>query len=126
MRAQTSVLPLSGYGRLLKKPKLHKSNAKLTAYSGTAIKVTGKCRVSILYKRKMFPVHEHIVADTKSTPILRLKTCKRLNLIRGMYQVNSNSAFLEEFEDCFGELGTFLKEYHMAYSKFNAGSTKQE
>ena len=54
-----------------------------------------------------------IVADIKSTPILGLDTCKRLNLVQRMYQVDSTPAFLEEFEDCFGELGTLPKEYHI-------------
>ena len=45
--AQANVLPLNVYRCLLKKPKLHKSNAKLTTYNGTTIKVLGKRIVSI-------------------------------------------------------------------------------
>ena len=100
------MLPLNVYRCLLKKPKLHKSSAKLTAYNGTTIKVLGECIVSIPFKGKKFPVL-FIVAETKSTPILGLDTCKRLHLV---HQVGSTPAFLEEFEDCFGELGTLPKE----------------
>ena len=98
---QANVLTLNVYRCLLKKPKLHKSNAKLTAYNGTTIKVLDKCIVSIPFKGKRFPVL-FIVADTKSTQILGLGTCKRIHLVQRMYQVDSTPAFLEEFEDCFG------------------------
>ena len=110
--AQANVLPLIVYRCLLKKLKLHKSNPKLTSYNGTTIKVLDKCKVSIPYKGKKFPVL-FIVANTKSKAILGLGTCKRLNFVQRMYQVDSTPAFLEEFEDCFGELGNLPKEYHI-------------
>ena len=96
-----------------KKPPLKKTENKLTAYNGTSIDVAGKCILRVKHRNKIFPVL-FIVDDTKSTPILGLRACTRLNLIQRIFGINdSYPSFRSEFEGCFGEIGTLPKEYHI-------------
>ena len=110
--AQVDVLPLRCYRRLRKPAKLHKTSSKLTAYSGHKIKVVGKCIVYLRRNGKIYPVL-FTVADTNSPPILGLKSCLRLNLIKRVDSIDVLPSYLSNFEDCFGELGTLKKEYHI-------------
>ena len=79
--AQCNVLPKEVYNQLLDKPKLKKTSVKLSAYNGTEIPVSGNCLPKIKHKHTLTHVL-FIVADTKSSPILGLKTSSNLNLIK--------------------------------------------
>ena len=80
--AQANILPLHIYYSLENRPRLHKTNIKLSAYNGESIPVKGKVVVRIEKgKNKSFLV-QFIVVPTKSNPIIGLKTCERLNLIK--------------------------------------------
>lgn len=99
----------------------------LTAYNGSDIPVMGKC-VARINKGKMrdIPVL-FVVADTKSPPILGLKTSVNLNLIHRIMDVRkeeqdetstrkeyaSSIEFLKEYEECFGELGCLPNKHHI-------------
>ena len=96
--AQVNVLPLDVYNSLQKKPKLHRSKVKLTAYDGGGITVKGKYAAFLKTEaKKDYPV-QFFVVPTKSPPIIGLETCQILNLIN---------------EDVFGELGCIPGEYHI-------------
>ena len=53
--AQANIAPQSYFRTLKSKPKLHKRNAKLTAYNGSSIPVKGPCILNIELKRKPYP-----------------------------------------------------------------------
>ena len=91
--AQTNILPQHIYYSLEDRPRLHKTNIKLTAYNGESIPVKGKVVVRIEKgKNKSFPV-QFIVVPMKSNPIIGLKTCERLNLIKRVMLINDSSSF---------------------------------
>ena len=111
--AQANILPYTYYQRLKNRPKLHKSNSKLSAYSGAQIKVVGKCVAFVQHKEQSIPIL-FIVADTTSSPILGLKSSTRLNLIQRIHEINKDVPdYALHFEDCFGELGTLQEKYHI-------------
>ena len=110
--AQANVMPKSEYLKLIRKPKLKVTRAKLTAYSGSSIPVLGKCILRISHKKRMVPIM-FIVADTNSPPILGLNTCEKLNLIKRVMVVNEDiPEVVKEFSDCFGALQHPLVECH--------------
>ena len=64
-------------------------------------------------KNRLVPVL-FIIADTCSSPILRLKTSENLNLIKRVLHVNSSvTNFTEEYSDCFGEIGCLPGTHHI-------------
>ena len=112
--AQVNVLPEHVYNSLQKKPKLHHTKVKLSAYDGGRITVKGKC-VAFLKREanKAYPV-QFFVVPTKSPPIIGLQTCQNLNLIKRVLSLDEkNSHFFDAYEDVFGELGCIPGEYHI-------------
>ena len=53
--AQANIVPENCFRTLKSKSKLHKPNAKLTAYNGSRIPVKGSCILNIELKRKPYP-----------------------------------------------------------------------
>ena len=53
--AQANNVPGNRFRTLKSKSKLHKPNAKLTAYNGSRIPVKGSCILNIELKRKPYP-----------------------------------------------------------------------
>ena len=88
--AQCNVLPKVVYNQLLDRPKLKKTSVKLSAYNGTEIPVSGKCLAKIKHKNTVTHVL-FSVADTKSSPILGLKTSSNLNLIKRIMKIDSHA-----------------------------------
>ena len=105
--AEINVLPKSVYNNLLKRPKFKSTNIKLSAYNNTDIPVLGKCIASITYKNSVNPIL-FVVADTDSTAVLGATTCDKLQLIKRLYKIDASlPQFLDQYEACFGEIGTF-------------------
>ena len=98
---------------MLNRPVLHKTSTRLTAYNNEPIKVQGRCLLNIKHKSRIHPTL-FIVADTKSQPVIGLKTCTKLNLIKRINEIKDIFPdFVSEFSDCFGEVGTVNKPYHI-------------
>lgn len=86
------------------------TSAKLTAYSGEQIPVSGKTTVPCFYKGKRYSV-EFVVATVQSAQsILGLTTCEEMLLIQKVCKVSSShpsgiEKITQEYADTFGELG---------------------
>ena len=89
------------HNHLRDRPKLKKTSVKLSAYNGTEIPVSGTCLAKI--KHKITVTHVlFTIADTKSGPILRLKTSSNLNLIKRVMKVDSHAQdYFESYGNCF-------------------------
>ena len=111
--AQANILPQLIYYSLENRPRLHKINIKLSAYNREPIPVKGKVVVrEEKSKNKSFPV-QFIVVPMKSNPIICLKTCERLNLIKHVMLINDSDPSIFDQYDAFGELGCLPGEYHI-------------
>ena len=110
---QCNVFPKVVYNQLPDRPKLKKTSVKLSACNGTEIPVSKKCLAKIKHKNTV--THAlFVVADTKSSPILGLKTSSNLNLIKKVVKVDSHAQdYFESYGDCFGELGTLSGVHHI-------------
>lgn len=104
------------FRKLVQKPRLNKSKAKLSAYNGTNIPVKGSCILSVEHKNSRFSVL-FLVADIDSLPIIGLQTSMKLNLIKRIMKVDSKSSipdYLKECSDCFGPIGCLnVPEHHI-------------
>ena len=109
--AQANVISTKLYRKLNPRPTLHKTKTKLTAYNNQPIKVEGRCIVNLLHKSVKYPTL-FIVAETESSPVIGLQACQRLNLVKRI-DTNSNSDFINEYSDCFGEIGTLNTTHHI-------------
>ena len=116
--AQVNVLPKSQYNKLLKRPKLLKSSTKLKAYNGSSIPVAGKCIVTVTHGGESTSV-SCVVAEIEAVPILGLKTSASLRLIERVMSVENVKvpAYVSEYADCFGELGTLPKKHHITIDR---------
>ena len=77
--------------------------------------------MNIKLKRKTIPVL-FIVADVTSQPVLGLKISIQLNLIKRIMNIDKTPnpklpSYLNEFKDCFGEIGHLCNEHHIVIDK---------
>ena len=99
--AQCNVIPVESLENISPKPDLQPVNVKLSAYNGSKIPVVGKFSSTLDHKNNSFKV-SFIVADSESVPILVLKTSERLQLIKRICRIETNSeTFFSEFHDSF-------------------------
>ena len=112
--AMCNVLPQNVYNLLEKRPKLHKTKVKLSSYGGESISVVGKVIARIQKgQNKSYPV-QFIVVSAKANPIIGLKTCEQLNLIKHVSMINNvDSTIFDDFDDLFGDLGCLPGTYHI-------------
>ena len=112
--AQVNVLPENQIESLQRKPRITKSTTTLSAYNGSNIPVKGKCTLDIHHRGKNVPLL-FIVADTNSLPIIGLNSSKQLNLVKRILciSISQKRNFLNEYKDCFGEIGTLPKVHHI-------------
>ena len=100
--AMCNVLPQNVYNLLEKRPKLHKTKVKLSRYGGESIPVVGKVIAKIQKgQNKSYPV-QFIVVSAKANPIIGLKTCERLNLIKRISMINNaDPTIFDDFDELF-------------------------
>ena len=79
--AEANILPISTYSKFPFKPPLHPTNTKLTVYGGTSLYPIGICSLDCNAKGLQHNV-EFFVLDVDSQPILGLKDCEQMGLIK--------------------------------------------
>eukprot|EP00795_Rhopilema_esculentum_P006617 gene6617-12155_t len=102
------------FRRIKQKSPLHKSTIKLSAYSESPFSVVGNFVLNLNHKGKYYHVLFGIV-DIEATTILGLTTCSLLNLVKRVLQVHDNmyAIIIQQFLDCFGEIGKFPCIHHI-------------
>ena len=112
--AQVNVLPKNRIQSLQRKTRITKSTTTLSAYNRSNVPVKGQCTLHIHHRDKNVPLL-FVVADTNSLPIIGLNSSKQLNLIKRILSISNSQKrnFLNEYKDCFGEIGTLPKVHHI-------------
>ena len=112
--AQVNVMPESIYKTLKQKSESKPTKVKLTAYNGSQIPVIGQCEGKINYRGKNVNLI-FIVSSNKSAPILGLDSSVKLKLIQRVMNITQDDSpnFFAEFNDCFGDIGSLPKIYHI-------------
>ena len=101
--AEVNVLPKNVFDKLHPRPKLSRSAVKLSAYNNSV--------ASVQHEGKVYKVL-FMVVKSNTTPILGLNACQRRNLLQRVHMVvvdedlSFKNEVLNEFSDCFGEMGT--------------------
>lgn len=110
--SQVNILPATEYNRLGIQSVLTKATKHLSAYSGTALKTLGQCKLKCAYNERSIVV-DFFIVETQSTPILGMPSCLALELIQLIYTVDTTkppldkNAVLSEFSDVFKGVGKF-------------------
>ena len=113
--AEANILPTATYNKFIIKPPLQPTNVKLTAYGGTSLSPIGVCKLNCNVKGSQRPV-EFFVLNVDSQPILGLKDCEQMGLIRRIDSVVTGQLTKESiksaYKNVFTGLGT-LGKYHI-------------
>lgn len=108
--ASCNVLPLKVLKRVDYKPRLTRSQTKLVSYSGHPLKTLGKTTLLLERHERYIPVEFHVI-DDEVTPLLGLRTCVELSLVRRLDTVgedqgeHSTEGILDSYDDVFDGLG---------------------
>ena len=110
--AQVNVISRKHFNKLLNHPSIKNSDMKLTAYNGSSIPVSGRCILNIKHLGRTYPLL-FVIVDIDSVPILGLKASERLNLIQRVHTIDMTNDILEQYDDCFDEIGTLPKVHRI-------------
>lgn len=115
--AEANVLPLKVFNNmtLSTEGKLHETKVTLLSYGNFELKPKGEVVLKCKHNDNEIFV-KFIVVDVMSKPILGLKTCQVLNLIKKVHILKSNDKdnVINENIDLFQKLGKFPGEpYHI-------------
>ncbi|GBM63219.1 Uncharacterized protein K02A2.6 [Araneus ventricosus] len=111
--AETNVLSYNMVKHL--NVNLTKTETVLIAYGNFKIKPMGKVSLECISNDTIMPI-EFIIIEKRSTPILGLNACVKLNLIQRISQItiDNKSDMLKMYETVFEGLGKFPgEEYHI-------------
>ena len=116
--AQANVIPSDLFNSLKGTPQLKTTKAKLTGFSGSVIPVLGVARMICKYKDKQIDSDFFVVEAEGPPPLLGLRACQELSLIKFVRtvdtaDVNTESSILDEFNDLFEGLGELEGEHHI-------------
>lgn len=104
--------------RIIKKTfpyHIRQTRGCLSGYGGNKLPVTGKCVLPCTHKGKTYMCEFYIV-DVASGPILGLKDCVNMDLvrlIRSVEKTSSNLNGIENYQDVFKGLGCLEELYHI-------------
>lgn len=88
--AKINIPPASEFDKL--QPKPHSAGVKVIAYAGgTPIPVIGRCVTTVHYKAKTHFIH-FIIVPKNVQPLLGVKTCEKLGIVKRVYQVQTNES----------------------------------
>ena len=86
--SEVNILPFHMYESHCSKTNLVPTKAKLVGYFGNSSKPHGEVLLHVEHKHKFYPV-EFMVVDSKN-PIISLSTCKDLNLVRFVDEIEQS------------------------------------
>ena len=113
--AEANILPISTYNKFPLKPPLHPTNTKLTAYGGTSLSPIGVCSLDCNVKGSQHNV-DFFVLDVDSQPLLGLKDCEQMGLIKRIDTVVTGKLTKQyiklTYRNVFTGLGS-LGKYHI-------------
>lgn len=95
--SQVNIIPRSILSQLPVKTDVTRTSARITSYIGDRIPILGKC-----YLRHRNHVLEFYVTETESVPILGLRSCRNLGLVKLTLATQRKSKDYSK-EDIFSE-----------------------
>ncbi|XP_038139714.1 uncharacterized protein LOC119782701 [Cyprinodon tularosa] len=120
--AHVNLLSWEDYKIMTVKSKIHPIKTKVTGYTGERIPVKGGCIATFQHKGQQIQA-QLLIVDANVQPILGLKTCTKLNLVKRVFvvtspgTVNDHDSLMEEYKDCFEGLGCLPGEHKICVDK---------
>jgi hypothetical protein len=117
--ARCNVLPMYIFQNLHSAKQLTKTNTRLLSYSGNVMHVEGEVVLDTYYKGHKFSIQYYVVDHPAAQPILGLKSCEQLNLIRRVEEMRTcpitEEDIFEQYEDLFAtkNIGCLPKIHHI-------------
>lgn len=113
--AQANLMSEADYRQLSVKSKMYPARTRVRGYTGERVPVKGRCVVTFEHRGQRLKAQLLIVAQ-EVQPILGLKACENLNLVKRVYVVASQPQgdqhpFMEEYRDVFEGLGCLPGEH---------------
>ena len=109
------LLPIATYNKLSLKPPLKPTDVKLTAYGGTSLSTLGTCQLDCNVKG-LDHILQFFVLDVDSQPILGLKDCEEMGLIKQIDSIVTGQltkhSIKSIYRNVFTGVGT-LGKYHI-------------
>lgn len=117
--AMANIIPVSYLNQMnFNFNHIQKTRTKLTSYTKHNIQVLGQVDLICKYKSKEVNLLFYVV-NSECSPILGLKACKDLELIKRIEPINKSESnsnlnnILEKFNSVFEGMGCLEKEYHI-------------
>ena len=112
--AQANLIPSDVCNSLKGTPQLKTTKAKLTGFSGSEIPMLGVARMISNYKDKQINSDSFVVEADGQPPLLGLRACLELSLIKLVRivetaDVTTESSILNEFNDHLIKINTEVK-----------------
>lgn len=115
--AQANVMPKKLARKIKKTYPFHikQTKRRLTGYGGNKLPVAGKCTLPCTLKGKTHMCEFTIVDLPTAEPILGLKDCVNLDVVRLIRSVNKTDEkpIMEEYKDVFEGIGCLADPYHI-------------
>lgn len=116
--SSVNTLPIKYLKDMNHVDRIQESNQKLEAYGGYSVASFGEVECDCICKDKKIKLRFSVVDDKNHTPLLGLKSCLKLNLIKRIDQICISSGFpatsnlfIQENFEIFNGLGCFEKNY---------------
>lgn len=116
--AQVNLLSIDDYKTLTVKSKIHPVKMKVTGYTGESVPVKGSCVVTLKHKGQRLKT-QLLIVEKSVQPILGLSVCEKLDLVRRVFVVNSQTgtdhdSLMREYKDVFEGLGCLPGEHKIS------------
>ena len=112
--AQANVIPVNIFHKILGNITLGPSDSNISGYGGRRLEVKGACKLACRYKQKTAMLDFDIVYAENAPPVLGLRACLDLNMIKIVHMVDAqpkaHTNITEEFADVFKGIGLFPGE----------------
>lgn len=111
--AQVNIIPENKIRDVIGVSQLNPATRRLSGYGGEPLSVRGTCRLQCKHKGTK-AMQEFYVVDTQAPPILGLRACLEMDLIKLVLSVQTDTRqsddLLSEFADVFEGIGEFPGE----------------
>ncbi|XP_026054529.1 uncharacterized protein K02A2.6-like [Carassius auratus] len=111
--AQVNIIPAGRFEKLFSTTELKPTTRRLTGYGGEPLDVKGTCQLNCRYKDTE-AVLEFYIVSTHAPPVLGLRACLDLGLIKLVFSVDADTSktcdIMQEFQDVFHGIGEFPGE----------------
>ncbi|XP_071102921.1 uncharacterized protein [Haliotis cracherodii] len=124
--SKVNTIPASIFEAKSLQYPLKQANVKLQGYGGEYFKVKGQCNMKV-YNRHSSMSLDFFIVQTKAPPVLSLRTCLDLKLVKLILAVDSQPSSSDEFQHRMDEINENLDGFNVIVDDIHIhGQSKEE